>query len=257
LRSGEFPLKDVCFNLLWATTLTKFSKNIDAEQITSGFLARFLIAYGEKDFAFPRRALEPEDFKRKEEARVLLQQVWDYFHSGQKTFTFDEASFEVVNAWQTQKEDELSRLADLEERDIRGAVITRMGEYLMKLSALFEVDAELSKLSKTELSKENSENSEEITINMSSVNKAVSIIDNLLSSLSTKLLSLLSSGWLSKNLVKLTKLLEGKDWIQRQHLLPYMNMTSKRFDEILKTAYDSNLIEVQGTRPQVIRLVKK
>jgi hypothetical protein len=253
LRSGEFCLEKICFNLLWATTASKFLKIADSEHIISGFLARFLIVYGEKEFSSPRRNLKSEDYQRKENAKKLLQQVWDYFHCEQRSFIFETPALEIANAWQMRKEDELRKIADLEEADAKGALITRLSDYLLKFSALYEVD---SLLRKDELRKLNTP---QISISINSANKVVSIIDNLLSILSDKLLSSLSSTWLRRNLEKLSKILKDApdDWVQRQYVLPRMKITAKQFTDVLTTAYESGIVDVKNRKPQLIKLLKK
>lgn len=94
---------------------------------------------------------------------------------------------------------------------------------------------------------------------MASVRESMNLIDYLLSILRTKLLILLSSTQLSRNLVKLTKILEkaGEEWVQKQYVLPRMNMEAKDFDNLLRTAVESGYVETQGNRPMLIKLLRK
>jgi len=223
LVKGTFQLENVCFNMVWATTISKFA-NVELDQISSGFLARFLIVFGEKDYAMPRRSLEPEDEERMEVAKQRLQKVWNVFHSKHLKFKFDSAALELVNAWQTEHEEELKQIPDPEEADVKGAIVTRLGDYLIKFSALYEVDDILSKNKLSNLA------TSHIIISIDSVLKSMKIIDKMLSLISDKLISLISSTWLSKNLAKLRRILQmavektGEEWVQRQHVIRRMHL---------------------------------
>jgi len=261
LRSGEFTIMNPCFNLLWATTLGKFVRYVSAENISSGLFARFLIVYGERGCPKSRRNQTDEDSLRRTRAKELLQEVYDFFHSGKiKKFVFDPEALELINAWQAKHEEEIDQIADPEQKDIQGAIVTRLGEYLIKFSALYEVDALLSKGLLSEHSMNgDTEFSLKIPISVDSAGKSMSLIDNLLSTLRTKILKSLSSTLLSRNLVKLTNILEkaGEEWVQRQYVLPRMNMEVKDFNSLLDTACESWYVETKGSRPMLIKLLKK
>jgi hypothetical protein len=159
---------------------------------------------------------------------------------------------ELLNAWEMKEANENLSIVDEEEADFKAALIGRMGEYIQKIAALLEVNIILSK---GELSNLVNLPSNQIIISDVSVQKSILFMTNLLSELSTKLLNLLSSSWLSTNLVKLTKLLKNMGGeAQRQHLLPRMNISAKQFEDVLRTAIESEVVEVLQGRPQLIKL---
>lgn len=244
LRSGEFNLDNVCFNLLWATTYSKFKKYISADVITSGFLARFLIVYGHKDFYMPRRNLTTADTERQNKARELLQQIWNVFHSEpKKSFEFESHALELINAWQLKHEEKASQMADLEEADVYGAIITRLGDYLIKFSALYEVERNLSEGKLINLS------SPLITINIGSVEKSTVFIDKMISWISDNLIRLLSSSYLIANLTKLNNIMLNlspkNEFILHSEILPRMHIKTKELKELYQTALESEYIETK------------
>jgi len=180
LRSVSFELKDVCFNVFSATTPSRFASVSKREDFQSGFLSRFLIIYGEKKVPIPRRRWTKRDDERLNRCRTLWKQIHDVFHNSNMSFEFEPQALELVNAWQTQKEEEILRIDDDTEADLKGAVTTRMAEYIYKFSALYEVDS----ISKNSVSKLVNSS---ILITTESVNKSTSTIDNLLTLLTTNL----------------------------------------------------------------------
>jgi hypothetical protein len=124
---------------------------------------------------------------------------------------------------------------DMHEADMKAAIATRMEDYVVKLSALYEVDI-VSKLVKGP-----------IVISKESIEKACLDIDNLLTQLTNNLLTQLTQDKVSTLLVKLTNTIKKKadsdGWIQHRILLQYMNCSADALQTILKTAYERDLID--------------
>jgi hypothetical protein len=250
LRSIEFRLSDVCFNIMAATTPSRFANTVKTEDFDSGFLSRFLIIYGEKKFSFPRRSRVKTDTDRRNKCRTHWKQVYDLFHNKSKfEFEFDDEALEWANTWQTTKEEEVLELSKSEEADLKGAIVTRLSDYVLKLSALYEVD-NVSELVESP-----------IVISLESVRKACSIIDRVLTLLTNNILTLLTEDDVSRMLEKLTNKIRAKadseGWVQHRTLLPLMNMDANKFRIVLQTAFESNLIETkQEGRARYYKLAK-
>jgi hypothetical protein len=258
LRNLNFSLKDVCFNILGSTTPARLRKKetVNLEDFKTGFLSRFLIVFGEPSKKpMPRRNMTKKDIERHEVCMKLWQEAYRVFHNNNEKsleLVFSSEALDLLNAWETKKANENFSIVDEEEADYKAALIGRMGEYIQKIAALLEVNMILSK---GELSNLVNSPSNQIIISDASVQKSILFMTNILSELSTKLLNLLRSSWLSSNLVKLTKLLESTGGeAQRQHLLPRMNVTARQFDDVLRTAVESEVVEVIQGKPQIIKL---
>jgi hypothetical protein len=242
LRRVDFKLADTCFNIMAATTPSRFLQAAEPEDFDSGFLSRFLIIYGKKSFALPRRRWDHNDTRRRDNCKTLWNQVYDVLHSGSQVheFDFDPKALERADVWQTMKEEETLKIDDPEEADLKGAIITRLSDYVLKLSALYEVD----NISKNIVSKLVDS---QILISFESVEKACSTIDNLLTLQTENLLILLTKDNISKRLVNLTKVVRSKadseGWIKHGKLLQLMNMSAYEFKLLLQTAFERELIE--------------
>jgi hypothetical protein len=242
LRSVDFKLSDICFNIMAATTPSRFLQAVEPEDFDSGFLSRFLIIYGKKSFALPRRRWDHSDTERLDKCKTLWNEVHDAFHSGSQVheFDFEPEALEWADAWQTMREEETLKINDLKEADLKGAIITRLSDYVLKLSALYEVD----NISKNIVSKLVDS---QILISFESVEKACSTIDNLLTLQTENLLILLTKDNISKRLVTLTNVIRSKadseGWIKHGKLLQLMNMSAYEFRLLLQTAFERELIE--------------
>jgi len=247
LRTINFKLEDVCFNIMSATTPSRFLKTSNPEDFQSGFLSRFLIIYGEKKLSLPRRTLMKADFERRDRCKTLWKQIYDRFHTSQLKFEFEAEALEWANAWETSETEEVLNCSTAEEADLKGALITRMAEYVYKFSALYEID----KISRSSLSKFSSST---ITVSIDSVKKATSTIDNLLTLLTTNLLTLLTETRISRELAKLVEILENKaesdGYMMHSKLLPLMNVDAYRFKTIVQTAIEQDLIEFIDKKTQ-------
>lgn len=242
LRKASFDLHDVCFNIMATTTPSRFNETVRLQDFNSGFLSRFLIVYGRKAFSLPRRGWMGSDTERLNECRKLWRDLYDAFHKQKREFEFAEPALELASAWQTMKEEEAMQCADAKEADFKGAVVTRLADYVIKLSALYEVD----KVSNSIVS--NLVESR-ILISVESVQKACSTVDNLLTLQMTNLLTLLTESNLGTKLVKLTKIVEAKadadGWLKHGTLLQNMNITAYELKLLLQTAYERELIETK------------
>ena len=259
LRSETFTINKPCLTLMWATTFKKFRRNVSVDDWTSGFLGRFQIVYAERQETLPRRNIDAEDTRRLKELKDKAQDVYDCFHANKLSFKFDEAAFKLIGKWQTDKESVEYDNEDV--NDTYAAVSSRMGDYLTKDSALFEVDRLSSKVgsSLSTRSLSNLVNSP-IVISVDSVQKSMDYNDNLLSVLSNKILNKLSETEISRDLVRLSKVVcrcaKPDGWAERQDVLPRMNLKANQFEEILQTAMQSGEIECQTReRKQLLRVI--
>jgi hypothetical protein len=242
LRKASFNLNDVCFNIMATTTPSRFNETVALRDFNSGFLSRFLIVYGKKTLSLPRRRWMSSDTERLNECRKLWKEVYDAFHEQKIEFEFAESALELANAWQSMKEEEAMQCDEAKEADLKGAVVTRLADYVVKLSALYEVDSVssdfVSRLVESPL-----------LISTNSVQKACSTIDNILTLQTTNLLTLLTSDNISTRLVKLTNVLKAKanseGWLRHGVLLQFMNASAYELKVLLQTAYERELIEVK------------
>lgn len=242
LRSIDFKLADVCFNIMAATTPSRFLQTVEPADFDSGFLSRFLIIYGRKSFSMPRRSWAHADNERLNRCRTLWKQIYDAFHTSLHEFEFDSEAMELADLWQTMKEEETLKINDPKEADLKGAIIARLSDYVLKLSALYELDS----ISRNIVSKLVDSH---IHINFKSVEKACSTIDNLLTLQTENLLILLTNENISTRLVRLTDVVRAEanseGWIQHGMLLQLMNVTAYEFKLLLQTAYERELIETK------------
>jgi hypothetical protein len=241
LRSLRFELSNVCFSILAATTPSRFVDTVKPSDFNSGFLSRFLIVYGKRIVSFPRRSMDSDDFQRLEDCRALWKSIYSLFHDGKKlSFEFDEQALELVNVWQTMREEEANVCTDPRDADLKGSIITRMVDYVIKLSALYEVDS----VSRSIVSKLVEP---PVLISSASVEKACSTIDNLLTLQTINLLILLTEDNTSTRLVRLTSVVKAKadtdGWVKHGTLLQHMNMSAYEFKVLLQTAFEREVIE--------------
>jgi hypothetical protein len=119
-------------------------------------------------------------------------------------------------------------------------VITRLSDYVLKLSALYEVDS----VSKNIVSRLVDSH---IRISFESVKKAYSVIDDLLTLLTENLLILLTKDNISTRLVRLTNVVKAKadsdGWVKHGTLLQLMNMSAYEFKVLLQTAFERELLD--------------
>jgi hypothetical protein len=252
LRSINFSLKNVCFNIVGATTPSRFMATVKLSDYESGFAARLLPVVGVKTKSLRRRKFYLVDNKKRDALRVVWQSVFDVFHDPKRrvTFEFEDSALDYLNNWCDLKDAEVLKTVDVREADLKGAVGARMQDYAIKLSALFEVD-ELARSLKGKsgsmlVVSRLSSNSAVIQIRLESAQRACSIIDFLLTQLTTNILTLLTA---SPLLVRLTNTIKNKadpdGWTQHRVVLPLMNMTAPQFRVLLDSAIQRNLIEVK------------
>ncbi len=230
LKSGTYTLENVCFNLVWATTPSKFFSNVELGDIGSGFLARFLIIAAEKDptKTLILRNISGTDTENKKDASEKLQSVWQAFHIKPKAFVFEEKALQRLNEFQLAKEREVSEVVDEGEKDARGALAARLGEHMRKISALYKVDSLLSQGAL--------DSTETIEIDIDSVTKAETYCESL-NELNLKLSDRLGETWITREIRKLETFLVKKGGsASRTAILQGLHLSSSQFDEILKTA---------------------
>lgn len=242
LRKEDFKLNDVCFNIIAATTPSRFLDTVQSSDFNSGFQSRFLIVVGVKTKSAKRRKWLAEDTERLDRCKAKWQEIFEIFHTESLNFELDEKAMTLFNSWCDGKDAEILGYADVREADMKSAIASRMEDYIVKLSALYEVD----KVSKTGVSKLVKDS---ISISKESVEKACSDIDNLLTQLTDNLLTSLTEDKVSTKLVKLTNTIKKKaefdGWTQHRVLLQHMNCSADALRILLTTAFQIELIEVK------------
>jgi hypothetical protein len=223
-----------------ATTPSRFLQTVEPADFDSGFLSRFLVIYGKKSFSMPRRPWTQADTERRNKCRTFWKQIYDAFHSGSHEFEFDSEAMELADLWQTMKEEETLKINDPKEADLKGAIIARLSDYVLKLSTLYEVD----NISKNIVSKLVDFH---IHISFESVEKGCFTIDSLLTLQTENLLILLTNDNISTRLVRLTNVVKAKadsdGWVKHGTLLQHMNMTAYEFKVLLQTAFERELLD--------------
>jgi len=251
LRSHEFNLKDVCFNLLGATTPSRFLDTLQPSDFNSGFLARPLIVFGVKSKSLRRRRINAVDTQRKGNLEKQWKRLFEVFHGKQKlVFEFEDSALDYVNNWCEAQEEEVTKIDDIHEADLKGAISVRSQDQAFKLAALFEVDALSKKLSGSVSSVSKLVVSKGIlNISLESAEKACSIIDYLLTQLTNLLTNILTHNDLNSKLSKLTNTIKNKaesdGWVQHRTLLQHMNCTADLLRTLLQTAQQRDLIETK------------
>jgi len=248
LIKETYSAEDIFMNVSWATTMSKFKKNVNLDDFGSGFLARFIVVYAEAAWYEPRRNMTEEDLEKKQVVKDRLQRIYDVFHNKKYYFEFSEEALEAYEDWACEKMALIPK--DKETEDYFGATTVRLFDYAIKFSALYEVD-NLSNLALSNLINLS------IIISKNSMLKSIEKINYLISSyklLSAKLLSLNASE-ADKNINTLKGLLADGEWKMRSWLTPRLHMYSRYVDELFRTAIDSGLIEKKNEgRTVFIRL---
>jgi hypothetical protein len=250
LQKGNITVEDPCFNLLWATTYTNFGAYVDKESFSTGFMSRYLVVFG--DDCANLRLLSGQTSEETKQyfttAKAKLQEIWNYFHANEHKFVLSERAEGLINGWIAERHKQFVD-CELEDKDFFASVSGRAQEYVIKLSAIYEADAyQLSKLS----------NGNTIEISEESAAKSIDFMNNVISMISDKYAKLLSLDWLSKNLAKLSSILEKQPEkkAQRQFLSPRMHVNAKQLTDVLATAEDYGMIEICKGKPMIIALLK-
>lgn len=243
LRKEKFDINDVCFNIIAATTPSRFLDTVKLADFDRGFQSRFLIVVGLKTRSQKRRKWTETDTEKLEACRTKWKQIHDIFHGEEShnlSFEFESEALELANSWSEREDAEVMACSTPREADLKGAIATRMADYLVKLAALYEVD----NISKTNVSRLVTPS---ISISKESVAKACLDIDNLLTQLTNNLLTLLTEDNVSTKLEKLTNTIKAKadheGWVQHRVLLQFMNVTAKELLTLIQTAYEREMIE--------------
>lgn len=250
LQKGSITVKDHCFNLLWATTYTNFGAYVDKRAFSTGFMARFLVIFGGdcSSIKFLQGQTSEETKQHLTAAKTKLQQIWNFFHAKQHKFVLSKQAEDSINKWIAEQHKHFTE-SDPEDKDFLASVNGRAQEYVIKLSAVYEADAyQLSKLSKGDT----------IEISEESASKSTDFMNTVLSMISDKYAKLLSLDWLSRNLAKLSRILEDSidKRVERQFLGPRMHITAKQLTDVLATAADYGMVEITHGKPSTITLVK-
>lgn len=193
LKKAKFDLKDVCFNILGGTQpVSLLDKEVATkEDFQTGFLARFMIVYGQRDERKPRRRWTEDDSARRKLCEDKWQQIYDYCHktdwASRLKFDFADDALKRLNEFEEEKDKVVRNIKDIKKRSIEGALLRGVCDYSIKLAALYEADAQISKLAT--LASAPTDNS--ILISMDSVQKAINTMLNTVSLLTANLLILL------------------------------------------------------------------
>ena len=251
LRSQTFNLRNVCFNIVSATTPSRFLDTVEPSDFNSGFMSRKLVVVGVRTKTLRRRKIEALDAQRRKDCKELWQKIYCTFHQKRPlSFEFEDSALEHISVWCNAKDEEVLKLDDAHEADLKGAISTRMQDYAFKLSALFEVDKltanAVGTVSRLVVSWGLTPT---VFISLESAEKACSLIDYLLTQLTDNLLTQLTHSKLSSKLLRLTEVLKSKGtatpdgWVQHRTVLQHMNCTADMLKQLLETARQQDLIE--------------
>lgn len=242
---GEKVIRKPYFNFLWATTDKKFLRHVRAENIDDGFLAKTLVVYGEAaKYSRPRKNLDevPQSSEQKQCLTKTLDRVWRIFHTVDFSFKFASDALAFFNKKYRELEDQNLKIKDYDFQELQDAILPRYGEYMIKFAALYEVDRLISVPNGFDRLSEFSDLVIDITL--PSIRKSYNFIMKLLDLLNTKLLTLLNKGRLSRNLVKLSRLLANREWHMRSKIMPYLNLRNVReFNDLISEAERQRMIE--------------
>ena len=193
LKKAKFDLKNVCFNILGGTQpVSLLDKEVATkEDFQTGFLARFMIVYGQRDERKPRRRWTEDDGARRKLCEDKWQQIYDYCHKtewgSRLKFDFSDEALQRLNEFEEKKDKVVRNIRNIKKRSIEGALLRGVCDYSIKLAALYEADAQISKLAT--LATAPTDNS--IMISIESVQKAINTMLNTESLLTANLLILL------------------------------------------------------------------
>ena len=142
LRSALFELEATCFNILSATTPTRFQQTVNLNDFMTGFLSRFLVVYAKPpEIVMARRNWSEEDTERREECRRQFRAAYEAFHSPPaKHFELSKDAQDDFVGWEILMEEHVAKMEDETDADIQGAQIVRASDYILKVSAVIEVD---------------------------------------------------------------------------------------------------------------------
>lgn len=135
----DFKIGDPYLNILWATTDAGFGANTEQNDTLSGFLARFLYFFPQrqKDNWMPLEEGTPTISQFETVVRDRLSRTLDAVNSlpGTVTMHFDDGSAEYYKEWQRKREAELIGRRDGNAMQI----YSRLAPAVVKLAMLFEL----------------------------------------------------------------------------------------------------------------------
>lgn len=189
LRSASFNLEAVCINVLSATTPTRFKQTVNLNDFMTGFLSRFLVVYAEPPVRVqPRRNWSEDDTKRREECQKQLNKVFEAFHTTPaKHFELNDQVADNFSGWEITMEEYIQTIEDEQDADIQGAQIVRASDYIIKISALIEVDTWLKE-------GKDLKNATKIEISMPSLLRGINFVERVLANMEKYLMPLLKEG---------------------------------------------------------------
>jgi hypothetical protein len=232
-KEGSTEIKNPYFNVLWLTTRKRFVDNVKARNIDDGFLAKMLCVYDERiGKSRPRKNLEdvPEHAENLSRLQLLVETCFKVFHDADLSFKFSKEALDIVNKFTEEQETKNESIVDEGEKELMNAISTRLEEYLIKFSALYEIDSEIGKFNEISSLAEYKP-PREILISESSAEKSYKLTYQLLNLLNAKLLNSLKESRFSKLVAKFAKLLEDGKPHDRSGVQQVMHCeNSREFD---------------------------
>lgn len=221
LSSKEYEIKNIYLNIITASTLHWFNKNIVEADIFGGFLGRFIYIpceYKEKDRWYPDPNLPNK--KVFNNLVLRLKRISDI--KGKMTLS-EEAKL-IRMKWLRKHEDEI---AGLDDSTGLSGFYGRLSDYLLKFAMLYEISGSNSNL---------------MIISENSIMRAVKLVNWLKQSLYELMGEHIAFTKEAKDIQKILNLIKAEKTIKRDRLLQNSHMIAKQLDEVLSTLIQSNRI---------------
>lgn len=233
LRQEDITVKNPFINILAGTTPTSFFNAVDEHDIGIGWFGRVCHICGEREKRLPRMR-RGETFTLKE--GKLARWLEKIRKNPPKEFVFDDKVLRYLNDWEEKKEAEMLAKAD----DIFSAIAGRYIDYVIKLSAIYEVSA----TDPTQLGERT------ISISMDSLKRAITFVEDALKDIMGKIVTQIQSAPLNKlfGLISHYQTTKYPDGVPHWFALQYSNMPTSRFHEYIDTLIESGRIESVPTK---------
>lgn len=224
LTRGEVIEAGPCYlSILAATTRSRFEEEITAEDVSSGFLGRFLIVYAhgtDKVLPFPP---SPDE----ERVVSVVNRLARIAEAVKGEVTFSPEARQVIGDWYVLNR---KKLGASEDADMALPIFFRLDGIVRKLSALMEASTNPRP---------------DMVITEASAREAVAYADFLLDQQRTRLLDGVL-GDLALKLRKLKETVHAAPGIRKSALMKKVNINEPEFSKLIRLLADEDEIEVRS-----------
>lgn len=224
LTRGEMIEAGPCYlTILAATTRSRFEEEITADDVSSGFIGRFLIVYAhgtDKVLPFPPA---PDE----ERVTSVVNRLATVAERVKGEITFSPEARQVVGDWYIENR---RKLGASEDADMALPIFFRMDGIVRKLSALMEASTDPRP---------------NMVIRESSAREAVAYADFLLDQQRSRLLD----GVLGELALKLRKIKEAVNstpGIRKSALMKKVNVNEPEFTKLTRLLVDEDELEIRA-----------